>query len=255
MDFSGKTVLVTGASVGIGRDCAVAFAKLGANVGINFARSQLEAGETLSLVTKAGGKGVLCQGDVSREDDARRIVAACTQEFGRLDVLVNNAGSTVFIPFSDLETATADVWRRLYEVNVMGAFFCAREAAKAMGERAGTIINLASIAGQRPHASSIPYAVAKAGVLHMTKCLAVTLAPNIRVVSVSPGVIDDTRWNVGREDIDLDQFYAAAAESTPLKRTGHGRNIADAIVFLASDAASFVSGVDLLVDGGRALKV
>lgn len=253
MDFSGKTVLVTGASVGIGRDTAVAFAKLGANVAINFASSQLDARETLSLVEKAGGRGVLCQGDVSREDDVKRVVSACTQELGGLDILVNNAGITSFIPFADLDKANAEVWRRLYEVNVMGAFFCAREAAKAMGDKNGVIVNLSSVAGQRAFGSSIPYSTSKAAVIHMTKCLAVTLGPKIRVVCVSPGVIDDTRWNTGRPDADIEKTYARAAQSSPLGRTGHGGEIADTITFLASDKASFITGVDILVDGGRAL--
>ncbi|MCD8349382.1 MAG: SDR family oxidoreductase [Planctomycetaceae bacterium] len=253
MDFTGKTVLVTGASVGIGRDTAVLFAKHGAQVGINFANSQLDAQETLSLVTKAGGSGVLCQGDVSREDDAKRVVSTCVQKFGGLDVLVNNAGITSFIPFPELDKANADVWRRLYEVNVMGSFFCAREAARAMGDKPGVIVNVSSVAGHRPNGSSIPYAVTKAAVLHLTRLLAVTMGPNIRVVSVSPGVIDDTRWNTTRTDIDVQKMYDSAAAATPLKRTGHGSDIADAIVYMASDSASFISGVDLLVDGGRCL--
>ncbi len=255
MDFTGKTVLVTGASVGIGRDTAVLFAKYGARVGINYASSQLDAEETLSLVEKAGGSGVLCQGDVSKEDDAKRIVATCAEKFGGLDVLVNNAGITSFIPFADLDKADADVWRRLYEVNVMGTFFCAREAARVMGDKPGVIVNVASVAGHRPNGSSIPYAVTKAAILHLTKLLAVTMGPNIRVVSVSPGVIDDTRWNVGRTDINVQTMYDNAAKVTPLGRTGHGCEIADAIVYMASDAASFVSGVDLLVDGGRGLLI
>jgi NAD(P)-dependent dehydrogenase (short-subunit alcohol dehydrogenase family) len=135
----------------------------------------------------------------------------------------------------------------------MGAFFCAREAAKAMSGRKGVIINVASIAGHRLNASSIPYASSKAALLHMTRCLALTLGPDIRVVSVSPGVIDDTRWNAPRDQGEVRKMYDTAAAAVPLRRNGHGGDIADTIVFLASDAASFVTGVDLLVDGGRTL--
>lgn len=256
MDFTDKNVIVTGAAVGIGREVATAFARLGARVTVNYSRSRAEAEETLSIIAGSGGKGVLCQADVSREDDARRLVAETVAAFGGVDILVNNAAVTSFIPFPELERAGAETWRRLHETNVMGSFFCAREAASAMGDAGGVITNISSIAGHRgTSASSIPYAVSKVGLLHLTRCLAIALGPKIRVNSVSPGAVDGTRWNAGRAGLDLEKFYAKAAEGSLLKRVAHPSDVVKAVLFMSSEDASFCSGVDLLVDGGKFLVV
>jgi 3-oxoacyl-[acyl-carrier protein] reductase len=246
-----QSILITGASVGIGRQIAVAFAKRGAQIVINYKKSEEDARETQRLVEEAGGKGYLIQADVSDESEAARLVNEAAKMMGGLDVLVNNAGVTKFIPFSDLDSATAEVWDSIYKTNVESIFFCCRAAAKIMElqDAGGSIINLASVSGMMPRGSSIPYAVSKAAIIHLTKCLAQVLAPSIRVNSVSPGVIENTRWNKDNPHFDLKK-YQANAENTPLKRLGEPEDIANAVCFLASEAAGFITGVNLPVEGG-----
>lgn len=256
MDFKGKAVVVTGASAGMGREAARQFAAHGAMVVVNYVKAEASAMETVDCIRKAGGAAVVCQGDVSKDEDARRLVATAVKEFGRLDVLVNNAGVTHFIPFTDLEAATPEVWRKLYDTNVAGAFFCARAAAPEMRKNGGgVIVNNASVAGHRPNGSSIPYCCSKAALLHLTRCLAVALGPDIRVNSVSPGFIEDTRWHAGRADYDAEQARGPGIEQSLVKRVGTTADVAAAILFLASEESSFSSGVDILVDGGRFYKI
>jgi ketoreductase RED2 len=253
--FAGKSIVVTGASIGMGRETARRFAAEGGAVLINYVKSEAEAEKTRDDIAKAGGRAAICQGDVSREADANRVVGTAMKEFGRLDILINNAGVTSFIPFSDLEAAGPEVWERIYLTNVVGSFLCARAAAAEMRKSGGgVIVNNASIAGSRPAGSSIPYCCSKAALIHLTRCLAATLGPDIRVNSVSPGMIDDTRWNVGRSDYDPVQAHELGVEQSLLKRTGFAADVAAAILFLASDEAAFITGIDILVDGGRFFK-
>jgi 3-oxoacyl-[acyl-carrier protein] reductase len=152
-----KKVLVTGASIGIGRATAIEFAKTGATVVINYRAAEEDARETLALVEKAGGQGYLMQADVSDEAQAEKLVFDAAQRMGGLDVLVNNAGVTKFIPFEDLDAATGDVWDHLYRTNVESIFFCTRAASKVM-KPARVVINLASISGMGPWAARFPTA-------------------------------------------------------------------------------------------------
>ena len=237
--------------MGIGRATAVAFAKQGAQVVINYKSSEVEAQETLRLVEASGGKGFLAKADVSVEAAAATLIREAERLMGGLNVLVNNAGVTRFIPFDDLDAATADVWDSLYKINVESIFFCCREAAKIMPE-GSSIVNLSSVAGMSPRGSSIPYAVSKAAIIHLTKCLATVLAPRIRVNSVSPGTIQNTRWNATNPNFDMDK-YQGRANATPMKRLGEPSDIADAILYLASGQASYVTGTNLPVEGGSIL--
>jgi 3-oxoacyl-[acyl-carrier protein] reductase len=243
-----QKVLVTGASVGIGRQAALAFARHGAQVAINYRRAEADAKETLAQVEKAGGSGFIIRADVSAEAEAAALVQEAAERLGGLDVLVNNAGITEFIPFPDLDAVTAEVWDRLYKNNVESIFFCSRAAAKIM-VREGSIVNLASVSGMLPRGSSIPYSVSKAAIIHLTKCLANVLAPRIRVNSVSPGIIQNTRWNSTNKNFDL-EGYRAGARGLPLKRLGEPEDIAEAIYYLGSAASGFVTGINLPVEGG-----
>ena len=247
-----QKVLVTGASAGIGRETAVAFARHGAQVVINYSRSEADAQETLRLVEAAGGKGFLAKADISGEAAATGLVHEAERLMGGLNVLVNNAGTTRFIPFGNLDAATADVWDSLYKTNVEGIFFCCREAAKVMPE-GSCIINVASVAGMMPYGSSIAYSVSKAAVIHLTKCLASVLSPKIRINCVSPGIIQNTRWNATNPGFDIKE-YQSKAETVPMKRLGEPSDVADAILYLASGQAGYITGVNLPIEGGLCIK-
>jgi len=251
MDFTGKAVLVTGSSTGIGRATAVEFAKKGACVGINYAHSETSARETLRLVEAAGGKGVIFKADVSSSQEANDLVLNCHKEFGRLDVLVSNAAITEFIDFSDLDAVTPELWDKVLSTNLYGPFFCMRAAAKIMKEQgSGSIVTVSSVGGMNPYGSCIPYSVSKAGLLHLTRCMARILAPNIRVNCVIPASVSDSNWfanNGGGADGNV---FQGAEERSPLKRNGESLDYARAIVFLASEDASYCTGTSLLVDGG-----
>jgi len=251
--FRDKIVLITGASSGIGRELAVAFAREKAMVMINYSQSQKDAEETLRHVNAQNGIGMLIRADVASETDVARMFGICKKNFGRLDILVNNAGVTEFIPFSELDLATSDVWTRLYDVNVKGTYFCSREGARLMKSQVGAnIINLSSQAGLRPMGSSIPYAVSKAAVIHLTQCLAVTLAPEIRVNCLAPGFVTDTSWNDKRRNPLTNQDYLQLSGEVPLKRLAKPADIVNAALFLARED-NFCNGVTLPVDGGKFL--
>jgi 3-oxoacyl-[acyl-carrier protein] reductase len=249
--LDGKVALVTGAAVGIGRAIAVAYAREGATVVVNYSKSGKEAEETAQLVKRAGRDALLIQADVSQDGQARAMVAKVLEKLGRIDILVNNAGITSFVDFADLEGLTDEVWDRLYQVNVKGTFFCCRAVVAPMKKQGhGRIINLASVAGLWPQGSSIAYCCSKAAVIQLSKCLAKTLGPQVQVNVIAPGFIAETRWNVGRPN--LDATVAKAGQMAPLKRVGTPEDIADAALFLAT-RGDFMTGDVMVVDGGRLL--
>ena len=249
--LDGKVAIVTGAAVGIGRVIAMAYGREGAKVVVNYSKSRQEAEETASLVKKAGGEPLVIQADVVQDRQVRAMVAQTLERFGRVDVLVNNAGITAFVDFPDLEGLTDDVWDRLYAVNVKGTFFCCRAVVPPMRKQGqGRIINIASVSGLRPLGSSIAYSTSKAAVIHLSKCLARTLGPEIQVNVIAPGFIVETRWNVGRPN--LEETTRQAAQAVPLKRAGRPEDIAEAALFLAT-RGDFMTGDVMVVDGGRVL--
>lgn len=249
--LTGKTAIVTGAAVGIGREIAISLGREGASVVINYSKSRNEAEVTAEQVRQAGGEPLPIQADVSNDEQVRVMVQQTLDRFGRLDVLVNNAGITVRTPFENLEALTEDVWDRLYDVNVKGTFHCCRAVVEPMRRQGqGRIINIASVAGIRPSGSSIAYCTSKAAVIHLSQCLAKTLGPEIRVNVIAPGFIDETRWNEGVPN--LPSLREAAAEGSTLKRAGLPADVADATLYLAT-GADFMTGGVIVVDGGRQL--
>jgi ketoreductase RED2 len=240
-DYDGKVVLVTGSTSGIGEATARAFAAAGATVVVN-SRSSVEAGERLAAELPGAS---YVQADVGIEDDARGLVAEVLARHGRLDVLVNNAGTTEVIAHHDLEAATLEVWRRIFEVNVFGTWAVTVAAMPALRESRGAVVNVGSIAGLRPTGSSIPYASSKAALHHQTVLLAKVAGPEVRVNAVAPGLVD-TPWTADWDTIR--QFVSAVA---PLKRSGTPEDVAPVILALAS--AQYVTGQVVAIDGGLTL--
>lgn len=242
--LAGRVALVTGGGTGIGRAIAVTFASHGAAVAVNYRRSREDAEATVELIRARGGRALAIEADVADEVAVDAMVAQVLKEWGRLDILVNNAGTTAFIPHGELDALTADVWDRILAVNVKGAFFCARAAARVMDE--GRIINIGSVAGITGGGSSIAYAASKSAVHTLTKSLARVLAPRITVNAIAPGVIA-TRWHAGRES-----ETARVAERLPARRLGSPEDVAHVALALAT-SSNFLTGQVVVVDGGGLL--
>lgn len=255
-DFKGFSVLVTGASTGLGRAVAVEVASRGAKtVIINYARSVAEAEETAKLVEAAGAKAVLAQGDVAEDADCRKIAEAASVD-GKLDALFNNAGTTKFAPnHADLDAVSADDFLHLYKVNVVGSYQMVR-ATRSLLEAApqpGAVVMTASIAGVTGIGSSVPYAASKGAMNTMTLSLARALAPKIRVNAICPGFIDTPWFGKGMPEATIERMRQGTINNTPLRAASTAEDIAGAAVFLASPASRHVTGETLLVDAGTHL--
>ena len=246
---SRKVALVTGSATGIGRACAVRFAALGYDVVVNYSRSEADARETVGLVTGHQVECLLHQCDVGDDSAVRAMMAAVDQKFGRLDVLVNNAGTTYFIDHKNLEELTEEKWDRILQVNLKGPFFCVRAAVPLLRKSGGgCIVTVSSVAGLSGEGSSIAYAASKGGVNTLTRSLARALGPDIRVNAVCPGPVD-TRWlRAVMTQEQLDQRVSGY----PLQRAALPEDIADAVLYL-STGTTLTTGQCLVVDGGRTM--
>jgi ketoreductase RED2 len=237
--FAGQVVLVTGSSVGIGAACARRFAHEGATVVVNSV-ANVTAGEQVAAELPSAS---YCRGDVADPDQVGALVDHVTERHGRLDLVVNNAGTTQVIHHGDLDAATPEVWRRILDVNLIGTWLVTVAALPLLrAGGGGQVINVSSIAGQRTTGSSIPYACSKAAVDHLTRLLANTLGPDIRVNAVAPGLVDTPRtvdWDAPRG------FVTAAA---PLRRIATSDDVADVVFGVA--CAGYMTGEVVLVDGG-----
>lgn len=252
MELREKTAIVTGSAVGVGRATALALARRGANVVVNYARSEEEAKETAGEIERLGARALVCRADVASDAEVRAMVAQALEAFGSVDVLVNNAATTVFVNFADLDGLAEGDWDRILAVNLKGPFFCARAVAgpmKAAGQ--GAIVNVASVAGIRAVGSSIAYAASKAGLINLTVALARVLAPEVRVNCVAPGFID-TRWLRQGLGPAFEPVRQATAERTPLRRVATPDDVAQVILGLI-ESADFVTGQTMVVDGGNAI--
>lgn len=250
MELEGRVAIVTGGGTGIGRAVCIRLAKAGAAaVVVNYSRSEDDANATAGEIESLGVKAEPRKADVADESQVVAMIGETVKRFGRLDVLVNNAGTTHFIPHADLDALTDAVWDEILSVNLKGTFYCCRAAAPDLRKVKGAIVNVASVAGHRAAGSSIAYAVSKAGVLQLTRALALALAPDVRVNSVSPGLVS-SRWFRQRFGDDATvALESSTAESTPLKAVAAPDHVAQAVMaFIEND---LLTGQDVVVDGGR----
>jgi 3-oxoacyl-[acyl-carrier protein] reductase len=249
MSSDRPVALVTGAATGIGRSAAVALAKNGYDVAINYSRSEDAARTTARDAESAGAKTLLYRCDVSDDTTVRAMLAATEKEFGRLDVLINNAGTTVDVEPKNLEEMTVEAWNRVFAVNVLGLFLVTRAAAPLLKKSPnGCIVNTCSIAGLRPSAQPLPYAASKAAVANLTRTLANALGPQIRVNAVAPGWIEG-EWMKRTLAENYQGLMARRAKYTPLKRCCTEDDVADSMLSLILHNR-FVTGEILIVDGG-----
>lgn len=244
MNLSGKAALVTGGGTGIGRATALLLAAKGADVAVNYSRSQREAEAVADEVRKLGRKAIAIKADVSDDKQVTNMVATVVRKLGRLDILVNNAAWTAYVDLQDLRGLTDEIWDRTLAVNLKGPFLCARAAAPHLAKAApGAIVNVSSLAGTIGRGSSIPYCASKAALDLLTRMLARSLAPAVRVNAVAPGVVD-TRWVANEK-----AFVRGAQLQTPMKRIAKPEDVAAAILGLV-EGSDFITGQILTVDGG-----
>lgn len=256
MDMKNQVAIVTGSATGLGAAVALRLADNGARVVINYTKSIKEAEETLGQAKAKGVEAHVAQGDVANDEDCRRIVKQTVDKWGRIDMLVNNAGTTKFADHADLNALSAEDFLNIYKVNVVGAFQMIRACEphlKASGF--GRVVNISSIAGVLGVGSSVAYAASKGALNTMTFSLARALAPEIRVNAVCPGFIG-TRWFSERFGPET---YARIVEhnkqSTPLARAGTPEDIAEAVAFFCGEGARHITGETLLSDAGHHLAV
>jgi len=249
MDLQGKAAIVTGGGTGVGRATTLELARRGCSVIVNYSRSAAEAEKTAAEAAALGVRAVPVQADVADDAACRRLVATAVRELGRLDVLVNNAGATVFVPHANLDGISGDDWSHVLGVNLIGPFQLAR-AAKAPMEAAGggAIVNVSSVAGIAGIGSSIPYCASKAGLNVLTLILARTLAPKIRVNAVAPGFITG-RWLADGLGGAYEPIKKAMEARAPLARVCDPEDVAQVILALVAEA-DMVTGQVLPVEGG-----
>jgi 3-oxoacyl-[acyl-carrier protein] reductase len=255
MSKDGLCAVITGSASGLGAATAAILAKGGARVVINYSSSQKEAEQTADLCRSAGGDVIVVQGDVSRDEDCRKIVAAATP-WGRLDVLVNNAGTTKHVPHENLDGLSAEDFQRLFAVNSIGPFQMVRAArslleagAKASG-RASSVVNISSVAGISGIGSSVAYAASKGALNTMTLSLARALAPLIRVNAVCPGYIDTPWFTKGRGVEGAAKVRDAVVAKVPLKRASTAEDVAGLVCFLATSQSGNMTGEVVRMDAG-----
>ena len=251
MKLSGKSALITGASRGVGAATAIQLAQAGCRVAINYHQSADQAEAVAAQCREIGTEVLLVQGDVAEDAACRVMVAQTVETFGGLDVLVNNAGTTRFIDFTDLEAVDDDAWDRIMAVNLKGPFQMARAARKSLAaEGGGVIVNTASIAGMVGAGSSIPYCASKAAVINLTKALARTLGPEIRVNAVAPGFIEGDWLRNGLGE-NYETVRESKAAATVLRSVSTPEDIAHGILAMAT--APKTTGHVMVIDAGDTL--
>lgn len=254
--LKGQVAIVTGSATGLGAAVALKLGERGAKVVINYTKSVTEAEATAAQAKAKDIETLLLQGDVGKDADCQRIVKDTVAKWGRVDILVNNAGKTKFADHADLDGLSGEDFLDIYRINVVGAYQMIRACRPHMQKQGfGAVVNVSSIAGLTGIGSSVAYAASKGAMNTMTKSLARSLAPEIRVNAVCPGFIG-TRWFSDRMD---EATYAKVVEhtkqSTPLHRAGTPEDVADAVVFLCAEGAQHITGETLLSDAGHHLTI
>jgi 3-oxoacyl-[acyl-carrier protein] reductase len=249
VELNGAVGIVTGGGTGIGHAVCLELAHAGAGgVVVNYSRSVDDATATVAELAGLGVEALPIKADVSRESEVKALVDQAAEHFGRIDVLVNNAGTTRFIPFPDLDAVTDEVWREILGVNLMGPWYASRAAAPYLRQSRGCIVNVASIAALRGSGSSLPYGVSKAALSQLTRALAIALAPEVRVNAVNPGLVSSRWFRQPFGDEAATAQEAVMASRTPLKAVATPAQVAQAVMgFIRSD---IVTGQHLVVDGG-----
>lgn len=252
MQLEGKAALVTGGGTGVGRATALALGARGCAVAVNYSRSEEAAEATAAEIRDAGGRALAVRADVAEDAECRALVERAVSEWGRLDLLVQSAGTTSFVPHGELDRVGDEDWDRILAVNLKGPFQCVRAARSALEEAGGEVVNVSSVAGITGTGSSIPYCASKAGLNILTVTLARALGPAVRVNAVAPGFITG-RWL--REGLG-EQAYGAVKQSleerVPLRRVCEPEDVRDAILSLV-EGSDLVTGQVLVCDGGMTI--
>jgi 3-oxoacyl-[acyl-carrier protein] reductase len=245
---SRKVALVTGAATGIGAAAVLALARAGYDVALNYSSSEKAARDTAAKAEKLGAKTLVIKCDVADEPAVRAMLSQIKERFGRLDVLINNAGTTASWKPKDLDTLSLEEWDRVFAVNVRGLFQVTRAAAPMLKEAKGCVVNTASIVGLRPGPQPLPYAASKAAVVNLTKTLAWNLGPEIRVNAVAPGWMEGD-WMKRMLKDKYEDLMGKRAKATPLKRVVTADDVAETMLSLV-EGNRFVTGEIIVIDGG-----
>lgn len=246
MELAGKVALITGGGTGLGREVSLRLAEEGMKIVVSYSRSKEEAEQTANDILKLGMEAIALQADLRRSGECTRLVEETLQACGQIDLLIHNAATTRFVAFTDLDSIDEEVWNELLNLNTKAAFFLAKAAAPSLKKTKGQIITTSSVAGIAPLGSSLPYSVSKAALIHLTKCLAVALAPEVRVNSVAPGLLL-TRWVAGFSESQLEK----SSQSALLQKETKVSDAASAFVMLAKNQSC--TGQVIVIDSGLLL--
>jgi 3-oxoacyl-[acyl-carrier protein] reductase len=246
MDLKGAVAVVTGGNGGLGQRICHALAAAGCNIAVVYAQSANAAGVVADEVGQHGVEAQAFQCDLTRPEQIKRLVDDVVKRFGKLDILINDAAYNKAIPFKDLDGLTTEEWSKIIDVNLTGPMHAIKAVAPVMAQQGrGRIVNIASVAGLGPSGSSIAYAVSKAGLIHLTRCMAVALAPHTLVNCVAPGLLEGTRATANLPQSQIDQSAAAAL----LKKAADKDDVADQVVTMCRTET--MTGQTIVIDSGR----
>jgi 3-oxoacyl-[acyl-carrier protein] reductase len=246
MDLKNAVAVVTGGNGGLGQRICHALAREGANIAVVYAQSANEAGAVADEISKHGVEAAAFPCNVTQPAQVKQLVDDVVKRFGRLDILINDAAYNKSIPFPDLDALTTEEWSKIIDVNLTGPMHCIKAVAPVMQKQSrGRIVNIASIAGLIPVGSSIAYAVSKAGLIHLTRCMSVALAPHVLVNCVAPGLLEGTRATANLSQTQIDR----SASGSLLKRAADKDDCADQVVTMCRTET--MTGQTVAIDSGR----